>query len=177
MEWVFRKDRYDMDIEQKMRVAIDVARKSLLSKEFPVGTVIFNGDEIVSRAHSSGETKLEFLLHAEMAALLEADKKGFGRERKNMQMFTTLEPCMMCLGAAMSFGMGEVYYALESPIDGAVDFATHFWQKDRKEIPGYTLPVIHSGILKSESQDLLREYIELVPTGSLVEFSKTLIAL
>jgi tRNA(Arg) A34 adenosine deaminase TadA len=84
---------------------------------------------------------------------------------------------MMCLGAAMSFYIGEIYYALEAPIDGAVNFAVQFWHENRKEIPSYGLPVIHGGLLKSESQDLLRDYINLVQDGPLVEFSRTLLTL
>ena len=167
-----------MDNEEKMRITINEARKSLVNREFPVGAVIFHGDDIVGRAHSSGESKLEFLPHAEIAALLEADKLHYlPSERKRMQLFTTLEPCMMCLGAAMSFYIGEIYYALEAPIDGAVNFAAQFWQENQKEIPTYGLPVIHGGLLKKESQDLLRDYIQVVPYGPLVEFSRTLIEL
>lgn len=167
-----------MDIEEKMRITIDEARKSLIDREFPVGAVIFLGDEIISRAYSSGESKLEFLPHAEMAALLKADKlHHLPQERKKMQLFTTLEPCMMCLGAAMSFFIGEIYYALEAPIDGAVGFAIQYFRETRKEIPGYSLPVIHAGLLKTESQDLLRDYIRLVPNGPLIEYSGKLISL
>lgn len=167
-----------MNIEEKMRLTIGEARKSLVNLEIPIGTIIFSGDDIVSRAHSSGESTLEFLPHAEMVALLKADKlHHLPGERKKMQLFTTLEPCMMCLGAAMSFYIGEIYYALESPIDGATDFAMQFWLENRKEMPSYSLPVIYGGLLKSESQDVLREYIDLVPNGPAVAFSKTLVAL
>lgn len=167
-----------MNIEEKMRVAIAEARKSLVNREFPVGAVVFKGDEIVSRAYSSGESTLEFLPHAEMVALLKADTFHYlPSERKRMQLFTTLEPCMMCLGAAMSFFIGEVYYALESPVDGAADFATQVWRENRKEMPIYSLPAIYGGLLKSESQRLLREYIELGSNRSLVELSKTLVTL
>ena len=99
-----------MDIEEKMQVTIEEARKSLANREFPVGTVIFSKDDIVSRAHSSGESTLEFLSHAEIVALLKADKLHLRpEERKKMQLFTTLEPCMMCLGAAMSFFINMSY--------------------------------------------------------------------
>jgi tRNA(adenine34) deaminase len=94
-----------------------------------------------------------------------------------MQLFTTLEPCMMCLGAAMSFFIGEIYYAIESPIDGAADFAGQFWRDNRKEIPNYYLPGIHGGLLRTQGKDILREYLDLVPSGPLAEFSKTLIEL
>jgi|WetSurMetagenome_2_1015567.scaffolds.fasta_scaffold266185_3 tRNA(adenine34) deaminase len=84
---------------------------------------------------------------------------------------------MMCMGAAMSFYIGGIYYALESPIDGATCFATQFWQNNQKEIPSYGLPKIHGGLLRDQGKDILREYLELVPTGPLVQFSKTLIKL
>jgi len=165
-----------MNNEEKMRMTIEEWRKSLVNRELPVGAIIFKGDEVISRAYSSGESTLEFLPHAEMAALWEADKRHYlPPDRKKMQLFITLEPCMMCLGAAMSFYIGEIYYALESPIDGAADFAKQFFQETRKEIPNNTLPTIHAGLLKSESQDLLRDYIELVPDGPLVKFSEALI--
>lgn len=167
-----------MDIEEKMRVTIDEARKSLVNRECPIGAVVFYGDDIISRAHSSGESKLEFLPHAEMVALLQADTLHYlPSQRKKMQLFTTLEPCMMCLGAAMSFFIGEIYYALESPIDGATAFAAQFWRENRKEMPSYSLPAIYGGLLKSESQDVLREYINVVPNGPVVEFCRTLITL
>jgi tRNA(adenine34) deaminase len=150
-----------MNLEQKMMLAIEEARKSLVNREFPVGSVIFDGDEIISRAYSSGESTLEFLQHAEMAALLKADKMHFlPSKRKGMQLFTTLEPCMMCLGAAMSFYIGEIYYALESPLDGAANFATQFWRNNQKEIPAYGLPGIHGGLLRIQGKDLLREYVD-----------------
>jgi tRNA(adenine34) deaminase len=167
-----------MDIEQKMMITIEEARRSLASREFPVGAVIFMGDEIISQAHSSGEYSLEFLQHAEMAAMLKADKMHFPpSQRKQMQLFTTLEPCMMCLGAAMSFYIGEIYYALESPIDGAAGFATQFWKNKQTEIPQYDLPEISGGLLREQGKDILREYLVLVPDGPLVEFSKILIRL
>jgi tRNA(adenine34) deaminase len=167
-----------MDIEQKMMIAIEEARQSLSSREFPVGAVIFMGDEIISQAHSSGESHFEFLQHAEMAAMLNADKIHFPpSQRKQMQLFTTLEPCMMCLGAAMSFYIGEIYYALESPIDGAADFAVHFWQTNRKEILEYSLPKISGGVLRAKGKDIIREYLTIVPNGPLAEFSKTIITL
>lgn len=77
----------------------------------------------------------------------------------------------------MSFFIGEIYYALDSPIDGAAGFAQQYWKDNRVEIPGYTLPVVHGGLLRSESKAVLKEYVELVKNGPLVEFSKSLIAL
>ena len=77
----------------------------------------------------------------------------------------------------MSFFVGEIIFALESPLDGATEFAQRFWKENRKEIPGYKLPTIHKGILRSEGKAVLQEYINLIQDGPLVEFSKALIKL
>ena len=44
-----------MTNEEKMRVAIEIAKESLENGELPVGAVIFRGDDIVAKACSSGE--------------------------------------------------------------------------------------------------------------------------
>jgi len=163
-----------MDIHEKMKVAIDMAKLGLGANELPVGAVIFLGDEIISKAYATDVTNKTFLAHAEMKALWEADGNKYSvKERKQMQLFVTLEPCMMCLRAAMSFFIGEVYYALEAPIDGAVDFAKGFW-KDSGEMPAYNLPKIYSGVLRSESQELFRQFVQMNNSGAMYQFAKTL---
>ena len=101
-----------MTNKEKMRVAIEVAKESLKNGELPVGAVIFRGDEIIAKACSSGEDSAKYLRHAEMKALWEADSIGYSySERCEMQLFVTMEPCMMCLGAATSFYISEIFYA------------------------------------------------------------------
>ena len=167
-----------MTNEEKMRVAIEEAKKSLKNGEFPVGAVIFRGDEIVAKASSSGEGSAKFLRHAEMKALWEADSMGYSYSKRcEMQLFVTMEPCMMCLGAAASFFISEIFYAHESPIDGAVKFAEEFWFPDNKEIPQYKLPKCHGGLLREESKELLRQYVSIKKKGSLVDFCNTLLSI
>jgi tRNA(adenine34) deaminase len=91
-----------------------------------------------------------------------------------VKLFTNLEPCLMCLGAAMSFFLGEIYYALESPGDGAVNMALN-WQRDEGVLPGYQVPTIQGGLLRDESQALFRLYLERYPTkDSVYGWVKTL---
>ena len=106
-----------MTNEEKMRVAIEIAKESLKNGELPVGAVIFRGDDIVAKACSSGEDSAKYLRHAEMKVLWEADSMGYSySERREMQLYVTMEPCMMCLGAATSFYISEIFYAHESPL-------------------------------------------------------------
>lgn len=167
-----------MTIEEKMRVAINVGKKSLDNGELPVGAVIFKGDEIIGTAYSSGESKKIFLRHAEMKVLWEADQMGYSiTDRKSMQLFVTLEPCMMCFGAAMGFFIGEVYYSLKSPIDGAISIFGTEWQIDNNILQSYRPPTCYSDILREEGKDLLKEYVKLKKEGPLVDFCNNLINL
>lgn len=113
-----------------------------------------------------------------MKALWEADSMGYSyRDRCKMQLFVTMEPCMMCLGAAASFYIGEIFYAHESPVDGAIKFAEKLWRPDNKEIPEYRLPKCYGGLLREESKELLRRYVAIKKKGRLVDFCNTLLSL
>lgn len=167
-----------MTVDEKMRIAIEIGKNSLKQGELPVGAVLFMGNEIVGKSYSSGENERQFLRHAEMKVLWEIDERGYSvKDRKGMQLFVTLEPCMMCLGAAMGAFIGEIYYSVSSPIDGAVAFAENDWNSNHIEIQSYTLPKCYGGIILTEGKALLQEYVEIKKEGALVDFCKTLINL
>jgi len=151
-----------MNIEEKMKKTIELAEEAVNIGEIPIAAIIYLGDEIISKSFTSEKMDKRYLVHAELKALIEADLKKFPmKERRKMQLFTTLEPCMMCLGAAMTFGIGEIYYALEAPCDGAVSLAKQKWDEDSKEYPGYKLPTIYGGILRDESKQLFIGYTDI----------------
>ena len=149
-----------MNTEEKMRLTIELAEEALNIGEIPIAAIVYLGDEIVSKSFTTEKADKRYLVHAEIKALMEADIKRFSiKDRRKMQLFTTLEPCMMCLGAAMSFCIGEIYYALEAPSDGAVNLAKQRCDEDSKEYPGYILPTVYGGILRNESKELFSKYI------------------
>jgi tRNA(Arg) A34 adenosine deaminase TadA len=107
-----------------MGAALVEARKSLDVDEFPVGAVVVLADEVVVRAHWKGAAQRRLLDHAEMLALLEAERSGKvsrREERQEATLYTTLEPCALCMAAAMSFLLGRIAFALEAPVDGGTN--------------------------------------------------------
>lgn len=68
----------------------------------------------------------------------------------------SLEPCLMCAGAAMAMGIREVLFALESPGDGAAAVVSR-WPA-HPDTPWYAAPVISGGILRAQSRELFRRY-------------------
>ena len=162
------------DKERFMSEALKLANKALDAGELPIASILVLNNEIIASGYTTEVRDKRFLVHAELNTLLEADslKLSF-KDRKNSKLFTTLEPCMMCLGTSMSFFLGEIYYALESPGDGAVDMAKS-WHRKEEDIPGYKLPHIEGGVLRDESVNLFKKYVETHNSGAMWEWAKTL---
>ena len=164
-----------MTVHEKMKLVIDLAERALEKNELPIACIIFHNDTIVAQSHTSESEDDRLLVHAELKALMELDQKKIkAKEKRQMELFTNLEPCMMCLGASISSFVGKVYYSLDAPSDGAAKWAVKSWN-DYHVTSSFCLPEITSGILKSESKALFKRYIDIHRDSPLVEWVKTLI--
>ena len=160
--------------EHYMRQTLILAAQALEAGEFPIAAIVVLDDSIITRATASEQRERRFLGHAELVALEEADKLSLSLdERRRAKLFTNLEPCLMCMGAAMSFYLGEVYYGLESPADGAVNLVKS-WVRREDDMPGYQLPRITSGVLREESIGLFEKYVSRRAPGPMRDWAETL---
>jgi tRNA(adenine34) deaminase len=147
-----------------MGEALVEARKSLDIDEFPVGAAVVLGGEVVVRAHWKGAGQRRLLDHAEMLALLEAERGGkvSGRnERQEATLYTTLEPCALCMAAAMSFLLGRIVFALEAPVDGGTNLPA-LWEPSNGHPPDgmpYTIPRVIGGVEREASAALVAEWV------------------
>lgn len=164
-----------MDVNEKMSLVIALAEKALEKKELPIACIIFHNDTIITQSYTSEIEDKRLLVHAEIKALMELDQKKISaREKMQMELFTNLEPCMMCLGATISSFVGKVYYSLDAPSDGAVKWAEKTWKEHHVE-SSFCLPEMTSGILEEESRELFKKYIEIHKEGAMVEWVKTIV--
>ena len=88
--------------EKFMNEALKEARKAYEKLEIPVGAVIVKNGKIISRAHNLKETKQTATAHAEILAIQKANKKLNNWRLIDCDMYVTLEPCSMCMGAIVS---------------------------------------------------------------------------
>ena len=133
--------------------------------EMPIGAVVVANGEVVAEAHTGERTQRRLMVHAELLALDAADQV-LGSNRGSASLFATLEPCIMCLGAAFTARIGRVVYALESPSDGGCA-AFRWWDANRA--PGsmstYAMPDLCPGVLRRDSAELFRRFAERSPKG------------
>ncbi len=103
-----------------MGKALDQAKKALSADEFPVGCVMVHQDKILttgSRKGTAGDFPNE-IEHAEMIALKRLIDLEINTDKNRIILFTTLEPCLMCMGALILSGISEIVYAYEDVMGG-----------------------------------------------------------
>ena len=92
-----------VEVEKFMRKALEMAQVGLSKGELPIGAVVVLDGEVIASAHTQEKSEGRLLVHAELLALEAADRiKPFPGRRRDVKLFTTSEPCLMCLGAAMT---------------------------------------------------------------------------
>ena len=114
-----------MDNTYFMGRALALAENALAHNEFPVGCVIVHNDRILAtgaRTGSSGPRPNE-IDHAEMVALRRLSVLPQAQTPENLRLFCTLEPCLMCFGAILLSGIGEIVYAYEDVMGGGTGCA------------------------------------------------------
>jgi tRNA(adenine34) deaminase len=159
-----------------MRFVLRLAEDAIPQGELPIAAAIFHGDELISSAYTTERADGRWLVHAELKALLDADMKKLPFDiRVNLELYTNLEPCIMCLGAAMSCFIGHVVYSLEAPEDGAVELVRREYERRQiTGLAGYHMPKITMGLLREESRQLFRRFAELNTGKPGVDFALSL---
>ena len=164
----------DESLERYMQQALVLAAEALELGELPIAAIVVLDGQIIAQGTTTEKREQRFLGHAELVALEAADRMGLSfDERRAAKLFTTLEPCLMCMGAAMSFFLGEVYYSLESPADGAVDLVRS-WARREADMPGYRVPRIVGGLLREGSIRLFEAYVTQSAPGPMRDWAETL---
>ena len=102
-----------------MNMAIREAIKAYKLGEVPVGAVIVKDGEVISTAYNETITMKDASAHAEMLAIRRACEKLDNYRLTDCELYVTLEPCMMCLGAILEARIKNLYIALLDYKQGA----------------------------------------------------------
>ena len=101
--------------EKWMQVAILEANIAKDKGEVPVGSILVQNNQIISKAHNCPISKNDPTAHAEIEVLRKAGEKLNNYRLPQTTLYVTLEPCAMCLGAM-------IHARIERVVFGASDF-------------------------------------------------------
>ena len=140
-------------MEQKfMKEALKEAQKAYDKLEIPVGAVIVKNGRIISRAHNLKETKQTATAHAEILAIQKANKKLNNWRLVDCDIYVTLEPCDMCMGAILSSRIKNIYIGTLDPK-----------KKEKIDINKYKEEydtIIEYGIMQEKSEEILKNFFK-----------------
>ena len=137
-----------------MRVALDEARSAAAAGEVPIGAVIVVERSILSRGRNQREHWQDPTAHAEMIALRAAAAELQSWRVLDSVLYVTMEPCVMCIGAAILARVTRLVFAAPDPKGGACGSMFNIPPESRLN---HRLEVV-GGILAQESQELLQEF-------------------
>ncbi len=137
-----------------MELALDEARRALAAGEAPIGCVLLdaNGD-VIGAGHNAMRGSGIVTAHAEMRAFESAAHKVLPGQ--SYTMVSTLEPCVMCMGAAMQSGVSTIVYGLKAPADAGTS------RVDPPESPNATSPTTIGQIRAAESRALFHQWLDM----------------
>jgi len=142
---------------EAMARAMAAAEAGLAAGDLPVGAALVIGGNVVDVARNTIGSSRNLVAHAEMTLLLRHGDKiiaGLGKDPRGTALFTTLEPCLMCLSAAAHSRISRIVYACRDPVAGAAGHGP--------PLPWYrsSWPKLeHHGGREIESAKLLLRYI------------------
>ena len=134
-----------------MKEALKEAQKALEKNEVPVGCVIVCDSQIIARAHNFTQRLNDVTAHAEMQAFTAAADFLGGKYLNECTLYVTLEPCVMCGGAAYWTQLKKIVY-------GANDIARGYAQLSENILHPKTEVI--SGIMATECSKLLTDFFK-----------------
>lgn len=137
-----------------MRRALQLAELSFAQQEVPVGALIVIDDRIIAEGRNRVEERSDPTAHAEMEAIRAACTEGGNWRLVGADLFTTLEPCAMCLGAAINSRCRRIIWAADDLRQGAGGSWCHLLALPH---PIHN-PQMHSGCLRDASCLMLRSF-------------------
>lgn len=139
--------------EYYMDLALRQAALAASEGEVPVGAVIIQNGEVIGVGRNRREQDQNALAHAEIEAIRMACKAVSSWRLSDTVLYVTLEPCPMCMGAAINARIPLIVYGAHDPKAGCCGSLT-----DLAALSFNHRPNIRSGIREAECAELLRDF-------------------
>jgi len=137
-----------------MELALAEARQAEAEGEVPVGAVVAREGELIAAAHNRPIGLNDPTAHAEILALRAAAEKLGNYRLAGCDLYVTLEPCAMCVGALVHARLQRLVYAAADPKAGAVASCLRLL-----ESPHWNHRVeVRAGVLAEEAAALLQRF-------------------
>lgn len=141
-----------MEIDKFMKQALRCAETALREGEVPIGAVVVCEGKVIARGHNRRTKKQIATAHAEIEAIEKACKKLGSWRIPECELFVTLEPCPMCMGAVLNSRIKKVYYG--APEDKGRSLTNELANAN---LLNHTVEV-EGGVMEAECREILSRF-------------------
>jgi tRNA(adenine34) deaminase len=152
-----------MSREQFMEAALEQARLGLAAGEVPIGAVLVVNGQIVARGFNQPIISSDPTAHAEILVLREAARLAGNYRLTDAEIYVTMEPCLMCVGALVHARVREVIYGATEPKTGALVSTMR-----GLETPGLNHRfAVTGGMLEAPARELVQQFFREKRNGAI----------
>jgi tRNA(adenine34) deaminase len=142
--------------EYYMKAALREAKKAKDINEVPIGAVIVLDGKIIARGHNKRESTNDPTTHAEIIAIRKASKKLNNWRLVNCEIYVTIEPCLMCMGAIINSRISSVIYGANDAKGGAITSSLNI--NEVRNLNHY--PLIRGPVLEDECKAIITSFFK-----------------
>jgi tRNA(adenine34) deaminase len=129
-----------------MQEAIKEAKKAYQDGEVPIGAVIVHNKKIIARAYNQVEKLKDPTAHAEILAITQASEYLQNWRLENCEIYVTIKPCTMCLGAIKNARIKKLTFGAPSPVN----------QNKKNEL------IIEGNVCQDECAKIIKEFFKQI---------------
>ena len=135
-----------------MAEAVAEAKRGFTEGEVPIGAVAVRDGIVIARGHNRRISRSDITAHAEMECLRDLSSRELNFDLTAITIYSTLEPCAMCLGAMIHYGIEKVIFGEYDLIAGACGSKYRFHENAKISII--------SGVYRPECRRLLLNFFK-----------------
>lgn len=95
-----------------LKQAIELSKESIKQGGFPVGALIVKDGVVIAQGISNGKNQKDATSHAEIETIRSASKKLNSRDLFDCELYSSMEPCLMCFSACYWAKIKKIVYAV-----------------------------------------------------------------
>jgi tRNA(adenine34) deaminase len=142
--------------QEFMAQAMTLAAQAGKIGEVPVGALVVCDGQVIGQGYNQTINTHDPCAHAEIMALRQAAQTIGNHRLSGCDMYVTLEPCTMCVGAIIHARIQRLVYAATEPKAGAVESQLQLFS-----LPHYNHSVqVESGLMADESSTMLSNFFK-----------------
>ncbi len=147
---------FDENKYRFMSAALKEAEKAFEQKEVPVGAVVVHENKIIGRGYNQVERLRDSTAHAEIIAITAAENYVGDWRLTNCDIYVTVEPCVMCIGAILSARIKSIYFGVFDPKFGACGSLYNIAQEGKVNHKAE----VFSGLMADECRAQIQEFFK-----------------